>query len=276
MAGKKSAPPESENATFNLDKCKGTQKRRKIIIPINALDILKLCDEMPPFIQALLDISDQRFSKDKYETEPFALAALVSICSETNDYYAGKSKGGMASVDARAKTMEPVHIPELVPPPTMRSIETSDKYRSWNINTKQLLGIRYIMFARNYAASEVERCLNEFLIKRPNQGAPISGMDELWEKIQKWDNFDRGARFPTCPEFHRLCLKLMEDISPSLRTEFLDKRFAAELTGDNTLRIKCSQAVKSLLVENKDLFKQIISAKHPESHVAFEIISGFW
>jgi len=274
MTAKKSAPPESENATFVHDRCKGKQKIRKVIIPAAAFDIIAFSKEENLFVKALYDIAT--CVDGEYKMDQFLQVAISTIRRETNDYYASKSKGGMASVDARAKTMEPVHIPELVPPPSMKSFDIGDKYRTWHISTKQLLEIRYVMFSRNFAPSEVERCLNEFLIKRPNQGVPVSGMDELWEKIQKWDNFDRGQRFYTCPEFHQLCLTLMENASPSLRAEFLDKRFAAELTGDNCLRIKCSQAVKDLLVKNKELFRQSIMTKHPNCHVAFEIISGYY
>lgn len=194
----------------------------KLIIKPQTIDFLKRISEPNDTIRALIDISDGVYVP-KEGVDGMLQAALALIQADSEQERAAKSKAGTASAVKRLSSGEEksrISIPKLVPPKGLRSLE----FGKWPISAIERLQIRYIMLYRNYGVGEGRWFLNTYLVKNETKNMPVSSKIELMERAQTWDNFNRGCRFPECPEFQKICLTIMQSATPEDRSLFLDYR----------------------------------------------------
>lgn len=192
----------------------------KLIIKPQTIEYLKHIPQPDDTIRALIDISEGVYTP-KDGVDGMWQAAFALIQSDSEQERAAKSRAGTASAVKRlsSNVEKPrISIPKFVPPKGLRSLE----FGKWPISAIERLQIRYIMLYRNYGVGEGRWFLNTYLVKNETKNMPVSSKIELMERAQTWDNFNRGCRFPECPEFQKICLTIMQSATPEDRSLFLD------------------------------------------------------
>ncbi len=202
------------------------------------------------FFQSILQIGTGLYDCNNPICEDKQLATLLDIInSESTAAHERRAKAGMASAVCRLGTANKSHIaiPEIIPPLFMKARTIGGV----DFLPKTIAQIRYVMLVRNYGISEtdifIRDTLKRFEIKLPN--------DELVARAMSWDNFNRGCRFPQCPEFHKYFLKLLHVVSPQELGYLVDTSVNV-VANEHEVRISCTQEVFDIIKREKALAEE--------------------
>lgn len=214
------------------------------------------------FFQSIVQIGTGLYDCNNPICDDKQLSTLLDIInSESTAAHERRTQAGMASAVSRLGTANKSHIviPEIIPPPFMKARTIGGV----DFSPKTIAQIRYVMLVRNYGISEtdifIRDTLKRFDLKLPNE--------ELVARAMSWDNFNRGCRFPQCPEFHKYFLKLLSVVSPQELGYLVDTSVNV-VADEHDVQISCTREVYDIMKKEQALAEEFKTC-YPSHTITF-------